>query len=116
MARATAAPPATASEPPSQKSFCTSTIRSARTRPSVALAHIERRSRGDPHELAERSREHSVRVPGRSPHDVVGPQRGVDQGADRLRVTDWRYSADALPGARIDEVRIGPADLLDAEL
>src|SRR5689334_1178465 len=30
MARATAAPPVTASEPPSQKSFCTSTITSAR--------------------------------------------------------------------------------------
>src|SRR5580693_478325 len=31
MARATSPPPATASEPPSQKSFCTSTITSART-------------------------------------------------------------------------------------
>ena len=31
MPRATAAPPATASEPPSQKSFCTSTMMSART-------------------------------------------------------------------------------------
>src|SRR5450755_902458 len=31
MTRATSAPPATASEPPSQKSFCTSTITSART-------------------------------------------------------------------------------------
>ena len=31
MERATAAPPATASEPPSQKSFCTSTMMSART-------------------------------------------------------------------------------------
>src|SRR5690242_9875971 len=32
MERATAAPPATASEPPSQKSFCTSTMMSACTR------------------------------------------------------------------------------------
>src|ERR1700729_2269278 len=31
MARATSPPPATASEPPSQKAFCTSTITSART-------------------------------------------------------------------------------------
>src|ERR1700742_3217055 len=31
MERATAAPPGTASEPPSQKSFCTSTMMSART-------------------------------------------------------------------------------------
>src|SRR5208282_4184987 len=33
MARATAAPPVTASEPPSQKSFCTSTMISARIGP-----------------------------------------------------------------------------------
>src|SRR5215472_1579849 len=36
MPRATAAPPATASEPPSQKSFCTSTMISARISPTVS--------------------------------------------------------------------------------
>ena len=36
MPRATAAPPATASEPPSQKSFCTSTMMSARTVSTVS--------------------------------------------------------------------------------
>ena len=36
MARATAAPPATASEPPSQKSFWTSTMMSARMGPTVS--------------------------------------------------------------------------------
>src|ERR1700683_1626884 len=36
MARAAAAPPATASEPPSQKSFCTSTMISARIEPTVS--------------------------------------------------------------------------------
>src|ERR1700730_10008641 len=36
IARATAAPPATASEPPSQKSFWTSTMMSARMGPTVS--------------------------------------------------------------------------------
>ena len=38
IARATAAPPATASEPPSQKSFCTSTMISARMGPTVSYS------------------------------------------------------------------------------
>src|SRR5215831_3027842 len=41
MPRATAAPPATASEPPSQKSFCTSTMMSARTIPTVSCDSCE---------------------------------------------------------------------------
>ena len=41
-ARATAAPPATASDPPSQKSFCTSTMISARISPTVSWALMPR--------------------------------------------------------------------------
>src|SRR5688500_12153543 len=43
MAAATAAPPATASEPPSQKSFCTSTTISALV---MSALQIDRRDRG----------------------------------------------------------------------
>src|SRR5580692_1830289 len=53
MPRATAAPPVTASEPPSQKSFCTSTMMSARisrpypSRPVSPLAQVQITQQGD---------------------------------------------------------------------
>src|SRR5215468_8371870 len=64
MPRATAAPPATASEPPSQKSFCTSTMMSARTIPTVSCEYCDGDNRllepqralqpGDPERCAAR--------------------------------------------------------------
>src|SRR5258708_1436373 len=45
MARATSPPPATASEPPSQKSFCTSTITTARTGRAYGIRPVAHRDR-----------------------------------------------------------------------
>src|SRR5581483_6090398 len=109
IARATAAPPVTASEPPSQKSFCTSTMMSARICQTVAelLADVGGCAVGDPDQFGERGGEHGMRVAGRGPDHVVLLQPGVDQGADRRGMPDRRDAADRLPGPRADGVRIG---------
>src|SRR6202453_4328420 len=112
MPRATAAPPVTASEPPSQKSFCTSTMISARMAPTLSssplLADLGGGPAGDPYQLGERRREHGVRVTGGGPDHVVLFQPGVDQGADRGGVPDRADAADGLAGPGPDRARVRP--------
>src|SRR5580700_1688075 len=62
------------------------------------VADVGGRAAGDADELAERGREHRVRMPGRRPDLVVLVQPGVDQGADLGRVADRGHAADGLAG------------------
>src|ERR1700726_1646168 len=94
MDRATAVPPATAREPPSQKSFCTSTMMSARTGllyaggdpPALGFFTVTAEDRGDRGVAAGQL--HGVR--GEFSERCRVPRPGLPQGlaSDDLPVAD----------------------------
>src|SRR3954454_4269672 len=99
-----------------RRSAWRASCRSSRHRPGRrAGADLRRGSGGEAEQLVVGGGEDGVRVPGGGPDLVVAGQFDVDEGADRLGVSDRGHAADRLAGVPADELRRRAAERGDPE-